>query len=146
MSNEQQTPKIVTDTQMREIEGLIQAGELYDENILLDIVEDLIATVREQQRRINLVYTERNRVVALAARMAERDGFDAGVFDHEGEAEPGWSTVVAIDLPTGQVSWHLPDAEAAAFTTGLPEYPGSWDGHTTDEKHARIEAFLKDQS
>ncbi len=137
------TPQPITDAQMLEIEGLIHAGELYDENLLLDIVEDLIATVRDHQRRIDNTYTERNRLAALAAVLAHRHGLAAGSRKHEGEAEPGWSTVVVIDLPTGQVSWHLPDVEADAFTSGLPEYPGRWDGHTTDEKHARIDNFLK---
>ena len=102
----------------------------------------LIEAVESLRQQMNEVYTERNRLIALAAALAERDGMEAGVREHEGEAEPGWATVVCIDLPTGQVSWHLPDAEADAFTSALPEYPGSWDGHTTEQKHARIEAFL----
>ena len=43
-------------------------------------------------------------------------------------SNPDWPVVV-IELPTGQVSWHM------------PEHPNIWDGHTTEEKFERIEAY-----
>lgn len=44
-------------------------------------------------------------------------------------AEPGWP-VFYIELPTGQVSWHMP-----AHTT-------AYDGHSTAEKYQRINAYV----
>ena len=44
-------------------------------------------------------------------------------------AEPEWP-VVYIELPTGQVSWHM------------PRYANDFDGHTTEEKYARIREFI----
>ncbi|HEX3781715.1 MAG TPA: hypothetical protein VHX38_18790 [Pseudonocardiaceae bacterium] len=44
-------------------------------------------------------------------------------------SEPDWP-VVYIELPTGQVSWHL------------PQHGREWDQHSTDEKHQRIEQFV----
>lgn len=41
---------------------------------------------------------------------------------------PEWA-VVFIELPTGQVSWHL------------PQHIHPWDGHTTAEKFQRIAAY-----
>ena len=45
-------------------------------------------------------------------------------------SEPQWP-VVYFELPTGQVSYHM------------PQHPISWDGHTTDEKNSRINAYLR---
>ena len=45
-----------------------------------------------------------------------------------------------VDLPTGQVSWHLPKQEVIG---AWPAYQGPWDGHDLDEKQKRIEAFIR---
>ncbi len=44
--------------------------------------------------------------------------------------EPEWP-VAFIGLPTGQVSWHM------------PQYKTPYDGHTTEEKYRRIEEFAE---
>jgi hypothetical protein len=85
-------------------------------------------------------YTERNRCVAAIARLAIANGWRAGLGSHQGDDltwDPEWRTIVFIDLPAGQVSWHLHDGEVALFE-GLPPYAGTWDGHTTEEKYARV--------
>lgn len=81
-------------------------------------------------------YLERNKVVAgLAA------AWPAGVKRTAIEGwDPEWHGCVYIDLPTGQVSWHFHDSHAELFAH-LPEYTGEWDGHTTDEKYARLAAM-----
>lgn len=71
-------------------------------------------------------YTVRNRLIMLAMVTAQRAGLGAGLgFDPN---EPD-RIVVYIDLPTGQVSWHV------------AAYEGAWDGHTTTEKYARCAAY-----
>ena len=89
-------------------------------------------------------FTERNRVVALLARMARELGWRAGIGTHEdkpGEAwDPEWRTIVCIDMPNRQASWHLHDRDAHLLE-GLPRYEGTWDGHTTEEKYQRVAAL-----
>ena len=83
-------------------------------------------------------YTERNRVVALLATC-----FPAGIARTAIEGwDPAWHGCVYIDLPTGQASWHYHDRDAHLFAK-LPPYAGKWDGHTTEEKYARIEALVE---
>lgn len=44
--------------------------------------------------------------------------------------DPEWP-IAFIELPTGQASWRV------------PQHVRAWDGHTTEEKYARIERFLR---
>jgi len=81
-------------------------------------------------------YTERNRLVALLATL-----FPSGT---KKTAISGWDEAwhgcVYIDLPNGQASWHYHDSEAHLFAH-LPPYEGEWDGHSTEEKYARMAAL-----
>ena len=85
-------------------------------------------------------YEERNRCVALIARMAVAMGYRAGIAKTaiEGWSED-WHSCVYIDLPTGQASWHYHDTHAHLFE-GLPQYAAPWDGHDTPEKYRRVDA------
>jgi hypothetical protein len=71
-------------------------------------------------------YTRRYEWLIRAALDAVNRGIPVGF--RIDPAEPEWP-VIMFELPTGQVSWHL------------PQHPMPWDGHTTDEKYARIDAF-----
>lgn len=84
-------------------------------------------------------YSERDQCVALIARMAHANGWRVGLARHVGDPwDDDWRNIVFIDLPvSGQVSWHFHDSERALFA-GLPEYPGTWDGHDTPEKYRRV--------
>ena len=76
-------------------------------------------------------YAERNTAVMRALYWAGVCGLPCGVrIDPQ---EPEWP-VVFIELPTGQVSWHI------------PQYGMAWDNHTTDEKYNRIEEYIKTQN
>lgn len=87
------------------------------------------------------VYSERNRVVAVLARL-----FPAGLTKTAIAGwDPEWHGCVYIDLPTGQASWHFHDRDAHLFA-GLPVYTKPWDGHTTEEKYARLEEFCRGAS
>lgn len=94
----------------------------------------------EMEARKDAAYEERNRCVALLARMTLAMGRHAGVARTaiEGWSED-WHGCVYIDLPTGQASWHFHDSQASLFD-GLPAYSGAWDGHTTPEKYERVAA------
>lgn len=72
-------------------------------------------------------YDARNRQVYLALASAVLAGYRAGI--RLDPSEPNWP-VVYIDLPTGQVSWHVPG------------YDKTWDGHTTEVKYQRVREYL----
>ena len=86
------------------------------------------------------VYTERNKCIALLAAMAHELGLTVGL-RQSSDFEPGWQKCIVIDLPSGQVTWHLKDEELAWFP--YPEYPGEWDGHDTSEKYQRVLAMCE---
>jgi hypothetical protein len=72
-------------------------------------------------------YDNRYPMVLLAVTAAWFCGYQAG-FRIE-PAEPEWP-VAYIELPTGQVSWHL------------PQHPVAYDLHSTSEKYRRVGAFI----
>lgn len=70
-------------------------------------------------------YDKRYRCLLEALIFATSAGVPSGIrLDPE---EPEWP-VMFFELPTGQVSWHL------------PQHVRPWDGHTNEEKHDRIVA------
>lgn len=74
-------------------------------------------------------YEPRYGLVLDAVALAHRLGFPAGV--RIDPASPDWP-VAFIELPTGQVSWHL------------PAHPTAYDGHDTPEKYRRIDRWIRD--
>lgn len=108
-------------------------------------IENLEARLAALVAQKNGAYAERNQCVALIARMALALGLKAGVREHPNEDrawEDDWRTIVFIDLPTGQVSWHFHDSEKPLLG-GLPRYVGEWDGHDTPEKYRRAREALR---
>ena len=67
--------------------------------------------------------------------MANRLGYHMGIRNRNDE----WP-ILYIDLPTGQVSWHLPSQE---LVKNFPDYMGEWDGHDVVEKHIRLMRFIE---
>jgi hypothetical protein len=86
-------------------------------------------------------YRERNDCVLMMAKMASALGWTCGLGVDEGEPDPEWQYVVYIETPQGQLSWHLPAREIDDFLF-LPAYVKAWDGHTSEEKYARMRAYL----
>jgi hypothetical protein len=109
-------------------------------------VDDLKAEVAKYKKRKDEAFEERNRVVACLARMVVHYGGTAGVAQHvdtPGVAwDSAWRTLVMIDLPTGQASWHAHDSHAHVFD-GLPVYVKAWDGHTTPAKYERVDRAFR---
>lgn len=80
-------------------------------------------------------YAERNQLVRALSKL-----YPASLERHDGEGgEDGWRWLVVIDLPTGQASWHIHDSELPNFTHLRMCEGRAWDGHTTEEKYARLE-------
>lgn len=103
-----------------------------------------VATVEEIRRaekaasssQMDEAYAERNQLVAALSKL-----FPAGQKKTAIEGwDEAWHNCVYIDLPTGQVSWHIHDREMAQFEH-LPPYVGEWDGHDTPEKYRRLSAL-----
>jgi len=73
-------------------------------------------------------YRSRNLYVWRAFSAASELGVCCGVsIDPE---EAGWP-VVYIELPTGQISYHV------------PPHVQAWDGHTRDDRRGRVSAFIE---
>jgi hypothetical protein len=79
------------------------------------------------------IYAERDMCVSLIAKMAQELGYKVGIQQTE---DPAWP-LVFINLPTGQVSWHVKREELEYFPTMRP-YNEIWDGHTTEQKYKRV--------
>lgn len=71
-------------------------------------------------------YLVRYGLVFRALHEALEEGYAAGI--NSDESMPGWPCAY-IELPQGQVSWYL------------PAHPVEFDGHSTEEKYARIREF-----
>lgn len=56
---------------------------------------------------------------------------------------PGWH-VVFLELPTGQISYHVPAKHTLFLEKNFGELSSSiWDGHMSKDVVARLEEFLK---
>lgn len=124
--------------------NLSDEGAKKAEAMRMRVVTENIAlaeTLAKAEASKNDAYSQRNRCVALIARMALRLGWRAGVGRHVGENwEDDWRSIVFVDLPAGQISWHFHDSESALLE-GLPKYESGWDGHSDDEKWRRVAAL-----
>jgi hypothetical protein len=73
-------------------------------------------------------YELRYEMVLEAMYYAARAGYRTGY--RIDSKEPAWP-VAFIELPTGQVSWHM------------SQFPEEWDGHNTAQKLERMNAFVR---
>jgi hypothetical protein len=98
---------------------------------------DELFSLEDIKRGLCSVYSERNHLVAALSKL-----FPASVEQHVGpeSIDPEWANVVMIDLPTGQVSWHIPEREIYLFAH-LQRDVRTWDGHNTEEKYLRLAAL-----
>lgn len=90
-----------------------------------------------EKRRI---YEERSRLIALISKM-----FPNSSIEKDDNRDDEFSNVVYIELPTGQVSWHIRESEKDLFKH-LERKGTKWDGHSTQEKYERIEACIMMQA
>lgn len=84
------------------------------------------------------VYDERNQAALLAAKLADR---------HSAISEAGYRTTEDEDYPVltidhkhlGQMGWHIPREDLPEW---LEETDTPYDGHTTEEKHDRMQRWI----
>lgn len=98
---------------------------------------------REEGDDFVTLYSDRTCLVgALVAHAAMRGWRYGWKLDDalEGNEWP----VVFVDLPTGQVSWHVARADFdVVFWSEMPRYEGTWDGHSTVEKLTRLRTWCQ---
>jgi hypothetical protein len=99
------------------------------DNTRMLVFRSLLSATLYQIKKNDTNYSERYRLVLHAVAYASEVGLSAGFrIDPQ---EPEWP-VAYIELPTGQVSWHI------------PQHDSEWDGHDTEEKYNRVEQFIAD--
>lgn len=98
--------------------------------------EELRALAEGLAIQKNGAYAERNELAVLVATMARALGLRSG-WRRDPSTEEGWQTLVVVELPTGQVSWHLPDSERG-LAEALPPATKFWGGHSKAEARQRI--------
>ena len=84
------------------------------------------------------IYRERAHLVAnLAAQYPS-------VLAHSDPDEPDWP-VLTLDTPAGQLTWHINASDVDLFgrvpVVDAADPRAAWDGHTTEEKYARLRAL-----
>jgi hypothetical protein len=98
-----------------------------DQDDALEILQDTLRLIEDHDQD----YEPRYALVLLAVSMAVTGGLEAGFAIDP--AEPAWP-VAYIELPTGQVSWHM------------PAHKTPFDGHSTPEKYERIRKYREIES
>lgn len=92
----------------------------------------------EEKESKDSAYRERNMLVCALTKL-----FPAYLARHDESDESwerDWMWIVYIDLPTGQVSWHIHDSERGLFDH-LEVKENNWDGHNTERKYQRLQAL-----
>lgn len=85
---------------------------------------------------LDRVYRERSQIIGALSKV-----FPAWLAPVD-DPEPDFHSAVYIQLPTGQVSWHIRDDERDEFFAHLElqeEY--GWDGHDVVEKYRRLNSL-----
>ena len=80
------------------------------------------------------VYTERNELIAFLTQLYPAH------LAIDPEAGSDW-LVVCVHSLAGQMSWHVPAADAETMFAHLQFAPNDWDGHTSEAKYERLRAL-----
>lgn len=85
---------------------------------------------------IDAVYRERDELVSFLSKIFSSYLAPSETF------EEGWSYIVYVETPKGQLSWHVPDHEILPLFSHLRiETRRNWDGHSTEEKYRRLQSL-----
>jgi hypothetical protein len=120
----------------------LRSATIESHDALINVKDDFAVAEQLESETLDDAYYDRNQAVQLAAIIALRTGFcRVGVRDSH---DPDWP-ILYMDLPNGQVSWHLPLKEVIGLGSDQamwPPYPDTWDGHTLEEKRRIIQEFI----
>lgn len=90
-----------------------------------------------QSSSLDEAHQDRNMLALAFAKVCIDSGYVVGIKE-DPEENDNWP-VLFIELPTGQVSWHIPRNELIG---DISQYSGCWDGHTLKEKRDRLKDFI----
>lgn len=93
---------------------------------------ELVELNAKHAEELNAAYRERAHLVALLAAVYPSQFCENPDPDYE-----DWP-IVYVETPTGQASWHVSPQDTDLFPHVKFGTDAEWDGHTTDEKYARI--------
>lgn len=96
------------------------------------------AEAQDLRERKDGAYDERNRLVAVLSKLWPSHLALHPESDTTWERD--WMTIVCIHSPVGQLTWHIHDDHRLLFAH-LTMGEGHWDGHTTEQKYARLAGF-----
>lgn len=103
------------------------APEQKRNEMYLDVLKETLKSIEENDTNYKVRYD----LVLRAMLFANDLGFATGIrIDYDQQEWP----VVYIELPTGQVSWHM------------PQHVVAWDGHDTRTKYQRINEWVKSKA
>lgn len=130
----------------RQCEGVSQAYEQCANE--LEEIALLLVSESHQQEEIDSLraekhgaYHERNQLVATLSKLWPSHWCNHPEDDASWDDE--WRTIICIHSPVGQLTWHIKISEQQLFNH-LPKGPSHWDGHTTDEKYARLATLVSE--
>lgn len=133
----------------RYADSLAPATAAHARQMVREIVSRAIELAAPETNPTDAVYLERNRLVAVFARLSLVMGWRAGLGAHDPTDltwDPQWLNIVYIEHPDSlaqyggrmrQASWHIHDRDLPLFAF-LGPYTKPWDGHTTEEKYDRL--------
>lgn len=101
------------------------------------------------EKSVSEVYEDRNVLAFAFARSICTLGetlYDLGVLDECDVYDAGWYlhdewAVVFVELPEGQVSWHVRPEDVPEWL--MEHDPSAFDGHTREEKNERLLEFAR---
>lgn len=115
-----------TDALVKKLDGEHDCGIAF-------VWRQMVNLARHMEIEKNSAYHERNQLVAALANI-----YPSGILKTDITGwDDAWHNCVFIDSPIGQLSWHYHDSEIYLFEH-LPSYHGVWDGHSTEDKYARL--------
>lgn len=98
-------------------------------------MNDLELQLATREQELRAVYRERAHLVAHLASEYQSS------LDYSDPDTPDWAVVI-VQLPTGQLSWHIAPDDVDLFAPlALHDKAMVWDGHSTEEKYARLDAL-----
>ena len=122
------TEPVIPDDIPHALTDIYERGWYAAEDALRSALATAEARNETLERERDATYHERDQVVAALTKCFPSSIALSG--------DPEWP-IVYIDLPTGQVSWHIRATEIPLFSHLEWEHV-DWDGHTTAEKYARL--------
>jgi len=96
----------------------------------------LTAHAESVEREKQTLSHDRNITLSLVAQLSQHLGLVVGL-SRNIDAPEGSQISLFLELPSGQVSWTIPDEDLSFFDDVIP-YEGNYDGHTQTQKWERV--------